>query len=53
MKRRQGIFLLAACLCLSGCQAPDRGEQTEALKFAYISKDLNHYWFQQVAWGME
>ena len=52
MKR---ILLLAICfvLLLSGCGANKETEQNLGLRFAYISKDLDHYWFQQVVLGIE
>lgn len=53
MKQRRILILAAACLLLAGCQPGKQPNQEEQLKFAYISKDLDHYWFQQVAWGME
>lgn len=53
--RKYGRFL-SACLCallcvwpISACQSP---ENSGRLRFAYISKDLGHYWFQQVSNGI-
>lgn len=53
MRKCLGILILTVCVMLSGCRATEDEEQAKELKFAYISKDLDHYWFQQVAWGME
>ncbi len=55
MKIRKNILLLflllfANVLIFAGCGQED--ENDSGLKFAYISKDLNHQWFQLVSSGI-
>lgn len=55
MRRRKIIALCLLCsflFAIASCgRTKEEGEKT--LKFAYICKDLNHYWFQQVSGGIE
>ncbi len=55
MKKRKMIVLCLLfpflLLHLSCSKSEEAGEKP--LKFAYICKDLNHYWFQQVSGGIE
>lgn len=56
MRRLFCIFFASLFICiilLSGCVNQDEQKNVTSLKFAYISKDLNHYWFQQVEEGIQ
>lgn len=54
MKRAKRIFLACiAVVLLYGCGPQSAKEGEEDLSFVYISKDLEHYWFQQVSSGIE
>lgn len=47
------IFSLFFFLLLAGCQGNLVKNEDSTIKLAYISKDLEHYWFQQVKSGIE
>lgn len=53
MKRCILALALILMTVLTGCgvQAPEQTERPP--RFAYVSKDLEHYWFQQVAEGIQ
>ena len=52
-KRKTLIWLMVlTALLFSGC-GQETAEGEKQLKFAYICKDLDHYWFQQVSLGIE
>ena len=55
MKKRKVIVLclIFPLLLLNLSCSKSEGEGEKPLKFAYICKDLNHYWFQQVSGGIE
>ena len=55
MKKKRKIMMLLMVLIvslISGC-GQEKMEGEKQLKFAYICKDLDHYWFQQVSLGIE
>ena len=52
MKRCILVPALIAALILTACGAQDPETEEQPLRFAYISKDLDHYWFQQIAEGI-
>lgn len=53
MKRVQVIIacLILAAL-LTACGGRERADGDETIRLAYIAKDLEHYWFQQVVGGI-
>lgn len=54
MKKTMRILLIClSALILCGCGLQSREEGDGRLQFVYISKDLEHYWFQQVDSGIE
>ncbi|MGN0354976.1 MAG: substrate-binding domain-containing protein [Muricoprocola sp.] len=56
MKRKQKIevclLIFIAIVLFTGCKRQTQDGEKQ-LKFAYICKDLDHYWFQQVSLGIE
>ncbi len=53
-KRNFVIAVILTCaFILTGCSQQGVSKDDSSLKFAYISKDLNHYWFQQVENGIQ
>lgn len=46
-------MLICLVFILNGCSSNRGVIQESGLRFAYISKDLNHYWFQQVVSGID
>lgn len=54
MKVGRWLFLMVLSLAfMTGCGGNLQQKDEGRMKLAFISKDLNHYWFQQVKQGME
>ena len=47
------FWAILSAVILTGCGRHSQQEENSMIKLAFISKDLDHYWYQQVKSGME